>query len=127
MNMVTVDVGDDGAKLTGGGFVAGAPEAWRAALKNYTGKKIYLGIRPEHIGEASAHDWKNTAEVRGIIEIVETIGHEVIVHIRCGDDRLIAKLGAHRVPRFGEPIVLVMNTDAIHLFDKDSEQRLASA
>jgi multiple sugar transport system ATP-binding protein len=127
MNMVTVDVGDDGAKLTGGGFVAGAPEAWRAALKNYTGQKIYLGIRPEHIGEASAHDWKNTAEVRGIIEIVETIGHEVIVHIRCGDDRLIAKLGAHRVPRFGEPIVLVMNTDAIHLFDKDSEQRLASA
>jgi hypothetical protein len=30
------------------------------------------------------------------------VGHEVIVHAKCGDDTLVAKLGAHRIPRFGE-------------------------
>jgi multiple sugar transport system ATP-binding protein len=127
MNMVSVSVSEDGNKLTGAGFTAGVPDAWRTGVKQYAGKSIFLGIRPEHIGELSAHDWQNTAEVRGIVEIVETIGHEVIVHLRCGDDLLIAKLHAHRIPRFGEPIVLVMNTDALHLFDKDTEQRIASS
>ena len=53
-----------------------------------------------------------------------TIGHEVIVHFRCGEDMIIAKLGAQRIPRFNEQIELVMNCNAIHLFDPETEQRL---
>jgi hypothetical protein len=48
----------------------------------------------------------------------------VIVHFRCGEDMIIAKLGAHRIPRFGEQVGLVLNCDAIHLFDPETEQRL---
>jgi multiple sugar transport system ATP-binding protein len=83
-----------------------------------------VGVRPEHVGEAGAHDWPATAPLGGVIEIVETIGHEVIVHFRCGEDMVIAKLGAHRIPRFGEQISLAMNCDAMHLFDPQTEQRL---
>jgi multiple sugar transport system ATP-binding protein len=85
---------------------------------------VLLGVRPEHVGEADAHAWASTAPLGGTIEIVETIGHEVIVHFRSGDDIIIAKLGAHRIPRFGEDIRLALNCDAIHLFDPQTEQRL---
>ncbi len=37
----------------------------------------------------------------GAVEIVETIGRDVIVHLRCSEDMIIAKLGAQRIPRFG--------------------------
>jgi multiple sugar transport system ATP-binding protein len=90
----------------------------------HVGREVLLGVRPEHVGEAGAHDWPNTAPLGGTIEIVETIGHEVIVHFRSGEDLVIAKLGAHRIPRFGEQVSLVMNCDAIHLFDPQTEQRL---
>ncbi len=46
------------------------------------------------------------------------------MHFRSGEDMIIAKLGAHRIPRFGEQIDLVMNCNAIHLFDPETEQRL---
>ena len=85
---------------------------------------MLLGVRPEHVGEAGVHGWASTAPLGGTIEIVETIGHEVIVHFRCGEDMVIAKLGAHRIPGFGEQASLVMSCDAIHLFDPQTEQRL---
>jgi multiple sugar transport system ATP-binding protein len=82
--------------------------------------RALLGIRPENIAEAGSKDWRNTTRAKGTVEIVETVGHEVIVHARCGEDLLVAKLGAHRIPRFGEVVELELDNDNIHLFDPDS-------
>jgi multiple sugar transport system ATP-binding protein len=125
MNMVKASVSDDAGRLDAGGFASGVPAAAREALRAYAGREVLLGVRPEHVGEPGAHAWSNTAAVKGAVEIVETIGHEVIVHVRCGEDRMVAKLGAHRIPRFGEDMELVMDCDAVHLFDPATEQRIA--
>jgi multiple sugar transport system ATP-binding protein len=125
MNMVAAKVNDDATVLQASGFSVPVPQNWRAGLKPLAGRGVLLGVRPEHVGETGAHDWQATAPLGGTIEIVETIGHEVIVHFRCGEDMIIAKLGAHRIPRFSEKIDLVMNCNAIHLFDPETEQRLA--
>jgi len=124
MNMVKAAVNADATQLAASGFTAPVPEKWREGVRPYAGRELLLGVRPEHVGEAGVHDWKVTAPLGGTIEIVETIGHEVIVHFRCGEDMVIAKLGAHRIPGFGEQIDLAMNCDAIHLFDPSTEQRL---
>jgi multiple sugar transport system ATP-binding protein len=124
MNMVKAKVNGDGTQLQASGFAATVPPRWRDGVRPLAGHDVLLGIRPEHVGEPEAHSWVNTAPLGGAIEIVETIGHEVIVHFRCGDDIVIAKLGAHRIPGFGEQIGLVMNCDAMHLFDPQTEQRL---
>jgi multiple sugar transport system ATP-binding protein len=124
MNMVAAKVNDDASVLQADGFRVPVPEGWRAGLRPLAGRSVLMGVRPEHVGEAGAHDWPATAPLGGTIEIVETIGHEVIVHFRCGEDMIIAKLGAHRIPRFNEQIELVMNCNAIHLFDPETEQRL---
>jgi multiple sugar transport system ATP-binding protein len=125
MNMVRATVNGDGTQLQAKGFTTPVPASLLSGLKDYAGRDVLLGIRPEHVGEPSAHAWTLTAPLGGTVEIIETIGHEVIVHFRCGDEVIIAKLGAHRIPRFGESIDLVLNAEAMHLFDPQSEQRIA--
>jgi multiple sugar transport system ATP-binding protein len=125
MNMVRATVDGDGSQLRAGAFATPVPAALREALRAHAGREVLLGIRPEHVGEPAAHDWTLTAPLGGTVDIIETIGHEVIVHFRCGDDVIIAKLGAHRIPAFGEQIDLVLNADSIHLFDPATEQRIA--
>ena len=43
------------------------------------------------------------------------------MHVRFGEDLIVAKLGAHRIPNFGDDIELAMNTEAIHVFDPETE------
>jgi multiple sugar transport system ATP-binding protein len=124
MNMAHAKVSDDGGLLQASGFTVPVPERWRAGVRPYAGRELLMGVRPEHVGEARSHGGSSTAALGGAVEIVETIGHEVIVHVRSGDDIVIAKLGAHRIPGFGDHIDLVMDCDAIHLFDPQTEQRL---
>jgi multiple sugar transport system ATP-binding protein len=124
MNMVKATVNADGTQLQASGFATPVPDHLHAALKPYAGREVLLGVRPEHVGDAGAHSWTLTAPLGGSVEIIETIGHEVIVHFRCGEDMVIAKLGAHRIPAFGERVDLVLDSATMHLFDPQTEQRI---
>jgi multiple sugar transport system ATP-binding protein len=120
MNVVPVTLTDSGRRLQHEAFAMQLSEAGIARLPGGLKDKLLLGIRPEHIAEAGSKDWPNTTRAQGTVEIVETVGHEVIVHARCGEDMLVAKLGAHRIPRFGEQVELELDNDSIHLFDPES-------
>jgi len=126
MNILEMTVTDSGDSLQHGACTVPIDGEMAAKVAHLRGKKALLGIRPEHIGAVGEHDWPNQVQFSGNIEIVETVGHEVIVHCRCADDMIVAKLGAHRIPRFGEDIELVMRGDAIHVFDPDTELSLTS-
>jgi multiple sugar transport system ATP-binding protein len=128
MNLLSTTVGTDG-RLVGSGFTATPPADCLPMLKDYMGRGVLMGIRPEQVAEPGAHAWPNVAAARGPVEIIETIGHEVIVHVRIGADLVIARLDARqaplrRAPRFGEPIELALNCNALHLFDPTSGRRL---
>jgi multiple sugar transport system ATP-binding protein len=126
MNMVKATVDGDATRLQAGGFATPVPPALQPALKAYAGREVLLGVRPEHVGDPAAHDWPLSAPLGGSVEIIETIGHEVIVHFRCGEDIVIAKLGAHRIPRFNERVDLALNAQMLHLFDPQTEQRIVA-
>jgi multiple sugar transport system ATP-binding protein len=125
MNVVSVTVNSAGGSVSHAGFTIPLIEDLQGRARDYAGKTLLMGIRPEHIGgRDDHHDWTDPIPLKGTIEIVETVGHEVIIHVRCADDLIVAKLGAHRIPAFGEEIELAMNGDAIHLFDPDTERSL---
>ncbi|MGD8977020.1 MAG: sn-glycerol-3-phosphate ABC transporter ATP-binding protein UgpC [Gammaproteobacteria bacterium] len=124
MNVVSVDIDGSAKQLKHSGFSVPLTEQSTAKIQSLKSSNVLLGIRPEHIGEGDDHEWTDPVHLRGTVEIVETVGHEVIIHVRCGDDMIVAKLGAHRIPRYGEDIELVMRSDAIHLFDPDTELSL---
>ena len=57
---------------------------------------------------------------------METVGHEVIIHVRCGEELVIAKLGPHRIPRYGEEVEIEMRSDRVHVFDPETELSLTA-
>jgi multiple sugar transport system ATP-binding protein len=124
MNMLNVTVSDDGRALKHAAFIAPVPEYLRSAVAAYRGKTVAFGIRAEHIGEPGRQDWRAPVEIDGVIEIFEPLGHEIIVYVRSGEERILAKLEAHKLPEIGQKIRLVLNCDEIHLFDPQGEQRL---
>ncbi|HEX5637835.1 MAG TPA: sn-glycerol-3-phosphate ABC transporter ATP-binding protein UgpC, partial [Gammaproteobacteria bacterium] len=59
------------------------------------------------------------------VEMIELLGHDVIVHMRMGTHSVIGRLRSHsNLPALGETISMQLKTDAMHLFDSVSEQRL---
>jgi multiple sugar transport system ATP-binding protein len=126
MNFVPATLADGGATIVASGFRLPVPPALRAATAARDGQKVVLGIRPENIREASREGGGGTVPVHARVEFVEPLGHEVIVHGRVGDDLLVAKVDPHRTPETGADIQLVIEVDAIHLFDAGNEQRLAA-
>jgi multiple sugar transport system ATP-binding protein len=125
MNFVKATI--SGEKLVAGTFELPIPEKLRATGAANQGKKIILGIRPENITDSPANVHGETAVVAAEVEMVEPLGHEVIIHGRTGEDLLVGSLGSHQLPKVGERIDLVVGLDSIHLFDAATEQRLGSA
>ena len=88
------------------------------------GQKVLVGVRPENILAGDQKGRGAIAHVQGLVDIVEPIGHEAIVHSRLGSDVLVAALDAHNMPHVGDTIDLAVELDSIHLFDAATELRL---
>jgi multiple sugar transport system ATP-binding protein len=129
MNLMPATISDGGASLTTSGFKLPMPDAWRPAPSQGTtgrdGLKVIVGIRPENVRDAARNEMGATARVHGIVDFVEPLGHEVIVHAKVGDELLIAKVDPHRAPEMGSEIDLELELEALHLFDAATEQRLS--
>ncbi len=125
MNIVPVAFSADGQRLEHAAFALPLPPKWRQPAAAHRGKPLALGIRPEDICKAGQQDWTAGAEFDGVIEIFEPLGHEIIVHVRSGEDRILAKLETDVLPVIGQKIRLALNGEKIHLFDPQTEQRLA--
>jgi multiple sugar transport system ATP-binding protein len=88
------------------------------------GQKVLVGVRPENILAGHETGRGATGRVQGLVDIVEPIGHQAIVHSRLGPDILVAALDSHQMPKVGDTIDLVIEIDNMHLFDVTTEQRL---
>ena len=119
------------ATVATGGLELRLPAGLLAATRGQEGRRVVVGIRPENLREPG---WSGGAPGAGAlqpltarVEFVEPLGHEVIVHGRVGDHLLIAKVDPHRAPAAGAELAMALETDAIHLFDAASEQRITPA
>jgi len=55
--------------------------AGRPALQEYEGKRVILGVRPEHLEDAAlVPDTPAGRRLRGIVELREALGSELMVH-----------------------------------------------
>ncbi len=124
MNFFKASVAEDGSTLASSKFSIPVPQSLRAAADTRRGRQVIAGIRPENILDSAKTPRGEHARLTVDVEIVEPPGHEVIVHGRAGDDLLVSKLDPHRAPRMGEKIDVVLELDAVHLFDAESERRL---
>jgi multiple sugar transport system ATP-binding protein len=125
MNFVPAAVAEGGMALAASGFRLSVPERLRAVTAGAAGRKVVVGVRPENIRDAGWGGSGPTARLPSTVEFVEPLGHEVIVHTRVGEDLLVAKTEPHRAPKMGDPMEILIELDALHLFDAATERRLA--
>ncbi|WP_108125073.1 ABC transporter ATP-binding protein [Saccharospirillum mangrovi] len=126
MNILTFKVSDDGSELVHPDLTFKTPAEWKAGITERKGKNVVVGIRPEHIAASDEQDWSNTAPLKGKVEIIETLGHEVVVHIKMANEekKILAKMDVHKVPKVGEDVALEVNVDRLHVFDAETTNRL---
>ena len=126
MNLIPAALADGGTNVATSGFKMPVPQEFRAAAAGRDRPQGVLGIRPENVREASREGSGATVPVTAKVELVELLGHEVIVQGRVGDELLVAKIDPHRSPQLGDTVPLVIEADAAHLFDAATEKRLGS-
>jgi multiple sugar transport system ATP-binding protein len=122
MNFFRAAVHDD--RLDAASFTLPLPSGHRTTGRVSNGQQVLVGVRPENLLPVHEQGRGATARVQAIVDLVEPIGHQAIVHCRLGDDLLVAAFDAHTLPKVGQTIDLLVELDALHLFDEASEERL---
>lgn len=91
--------------------------------KNYIGKEVVLGIRPEDIHiEDIFVDNSLDSTFEATVEIGELMGAEIYAYLKSGDDSIIARFdGRYRV-NMGDKLKLAMDKHRIHIFDKETQE-----
>jgi multiple sugar transport system ATP-binding protein len=107
--------------------------AARPSLADYDGRRVVVGIRPEHLSSAT----DGAADtIKGVIDVREGLGSEVILHITtdavgvdttaaenstdASDRAVVARVEPHTTAQVGERAVLAVDTSQLHLFDVES-------
>ncbi|HSN89637.1 MAG TPA: sn-glycerol-3-phosphate ABC transporter ATP-binding protein UgpC [Anaeromyxobacteraceae bacterium] len=125
MNFVHGTLADGGGSLAAAGFALPVPARFRGQMAGRTGARIVAGIRPENVLEPSRAPRGEAAKVPVVVEIAEPLGDEVIVHARAGEDMVVFRQDPHRMPAIGDRLEVQVELEALHLFDAETERRLA--
>jgi len=99
----------------------------RPGIKEYEGKEVIMGIRPEDLGDAQVEKEFKVGEDNSFeaeVEVVEPLGSEISLYFRVGGKSAIARVDADSKARVGDKIKLACNTEKIHLFDKKTEKAI---
>ncbi len=109
-------------ELTGGGqavrLQAGPVIAFADGRRGGTdGQKLTIGIRPEHLQQ-------QTGGVPVVLELVEPLGSETVLHGRLpGGEALTARFPTQAVPA-GEAMEVTLPAASLHVFDAATGKRL---
>ncbi len=101
------------------------PSSRASRLASHIGKKVVLGLRPEHIRPmAATAENLQGQEVRAPVELVQCVGAETLLHLRLGELTFIARGAGLLVLKTGDWIRCVLDMAEAHFFDPISGQAL---
>ena len=96
-------------------------------LKEYIGKEVIMGIRPEDVHDEPALIEANPdGIVEADVEVTELMGAETYLYMNCEGQNINARVSPTSTARPGDKIKIAIETGKIHLFDKDTEVTIAN-
>ncbi|HHP7232670.1 MAG TPA: ABC transporter ATP-binding protein [Xenococcaceae cyanobacterium] len=122
MNFLPVEL-IDSLTLIHSHFRLTLPESWREILHHRRNKQFLLGIRPQYFFLSP-----ETSHITVKVNLVEALGSETYIQGTLCDDSdasITASLAPDTVVALGESLNLSINLDKVHLFDANTEVRLA--
>jgi multiple sugar transport system ATP-binding protein len=127
MNLIDGSLEKRNGKLfaTTSAFEAEIPEATAGLLADHGGREVVLGIRPEDIYEAADADrLTSSAPMRAHLDVVEPMGNEIFLYFALGGKDLVARIDVRTPPSVNTDVDLVLDTDSLHFFDKETGESL---
>lgn len=95
-------------------------------VKEYIGKEVIVGIRPENIHDEPVHlATFGDSVVDTSVEVTELMGAEIYLYLLIGETKLIARVSSRSTSRAGDEIKVAFDTTRLHIFDKDTERCIA--
>ncbi|WP_319457190.1 MULTISPECIES: sn-glycerol-3-phosphate ABC transporter ATP-binding protein UgpC [unclassified Mycobacterium] len=147
MNFFPASLTDGGVRLPFGDEILLSPEALETLAKHPRPENLIVGIRPEHLEDASLID--TYARIRALtfgvtVDVVESLGADKYLHFRSegegarsaqldelaadsgvGENEFVARVSAESTATVGQQIDLALDTTKLTLFDADSGVNLS--
>ncbi len=142
-----LSINDGGGVLAIGSQHVGLPESVferRPALRNYDGKRLVIGIRPQDFEDpAVATNTPEDRRIKGTVRLVEALGAELMVHFSIDARRVdsgdpdapdvaegvgvansVARFDPRSRVRVDDDIEIAVNVDALHFFDAQTHNAI---
>jgi multiple sugar transport system ATP-binding protein len=119
MNFLDVDVTRDGdnVQLKGDGIDIPLPERYTAGFKSFSGNKLVVGVRPEHLDVKAEGP---SGKLQGNADVVEYLGNEELIHFTVGGHDIVALIGSEHRVKPGDELTLYIPLEKVHLFDPET-------
>ena len=101
------------------------------ALKDYIGKEVILGVRPECLHDEERYlEAMPESVISANVEVTELMGAEIYLYLvttglEDEDQNLIARVSPRSQVRAGDTVKIAVELERVHVFDKDTERCIA--
>lgn len=90
------------------------PDVWESVLKQYNGRSLSLGIRPEHLSIGVPAPKNLPVQV----DLVEALGNDTYLSVTLAEESTLqVRVPPEQLVQIGDRIWLAIALDKIHLFD----------
>ena len=116
MNLLRGTVDGSGSIFHCGGLRLNLIAIFARPLPQLAGNSVAIGVRPEdlQLAEATGQSW-----IRGDVEIIEDLGSDRFLHVRCDSVELIARSGRESTVKQGDMVGFTVAPEQVHIFKDD--------
>ena len=129
MNFIDATVKIDGGKaylgVAGQEIPLNAEKSKALADGGYDGKTVVMGIRPEDIIDATVDGGEGNV-FESTVNVYELLGAEVFLYFDLAGTAMTARMDPRTTARPGDQVRYRMNTEKIHVFDKETEKTITN-
>jgi len=121
MNFLVVNVTEEGGKVyvDEGDFKLAIPETQAKLLKDYIGKQVVFGIRPEDLDYLEAE--KKGLSIKASVGVIEPLGAEIHVYVNTSKHQMIARVNPDVKLEVGKDLYLFPHFEKAVFFDMETE------
>lgn len=112
MNLIEGRIDEHGSIFQSGTFRMKLSAVLVGRRSEYAGASVTIGVRPEDLHPITS----DRASVQGEVEIVEDLGSDRFVHLRCGSIELVARVPTVIPLQRGTVLYLAIEPERIHVF-----------
>ncbi|WP_047043738.1 ABC transporter ATP-binding protein [Vibrio mexicanus] len=93
-------------------------------MRSQDGKRIVIGLRPEHISETPSEDQSASTQLDMKLEVLEPTGPDTIAMIKVNDQEVACRLSPEYEVSVGDTASLHFDLSKAVFFDAQTEQRM---